>query len=83
MFVTLFYAILDSKEMSLEYVNAGHNPPLLLREGSSDTVLLETEGIALGVIEDIDLEEAKIKLTKGDIVVLYTDGATDTELHSK
>lgn len=77
MFVTLFYAILDLKEMSLRYVNAGHIPPLLLREDLSDTVLLKTKGVALGVSEDVDLEEAKIQLTKGDLVIFYTDGITE------
>ncbi|MBU1932103.1 SpoIIE family protein phosphatase [Patescibacteria group bacterium] len=77
MFITLFYAIFSPKEMSLRYVNAGHNPPILLREGSGDPILLETKGIALSVIEDIELEEGEVKLAKGDVVVLYTDGVTE------
>ena len=77
MFVTLFYAILDSKKKTLTYVNAGHNPPLLFRGGSVDIALLKAKGIALGVIEEVELEEVEIQLTDDDIVVLYTDGVTE------
>ena len=77
MFVTLFYAIVDSKKMNLTYVNAGHNPPLLLRETSGEIILLKAKGIALGVIEDVELQEVEIGLRSGDIIVLYTDGVTE------
>ena len=77
MFVTLFYALVDSKKKSLTYVNAGHNPPLLFRETSSDLILLQAKGIALGVIEEVELEEVEIGLKSGDILVLYTDGVTE------
>ena len=77
MFVTLFYAILDAKKKTLTYVNAGHNPPLMLSGGSVDIALLKARGIALGVIEEVELEEVEINLTDEDIVVLYTDGVTE------
>ncbi len=77
MFVTLFYAILDSTKKSLKYVNAGHNPPLLIRKTPGDIVLLKAKGIALGVIDDIELEETEIKLTRGDVIALFTDGVTE------
>ncbi|MDD1702990.1 MAG: SpoIIE family protein phosphatase [Methanoregula sp.] len=77
MFVTLFYAILDSHAMTLNYVNAGHNPPLLLKEASSDVVLLKAKGIALGVTDDVELQSVKIDLRPGDVLVLYTDGVTE------
>lgn len=83
MFVTLFYAILDSTKKSLRYVNAGHNPPLLIRETPGDIVLLKAKGIALGVIDNIELEETEIELTKGDVVVLYTDGVTEAISENK
>ena len=76
MFVTLFYAILDAKKKSLRYVNAGHNPPLL-KHTSGSTVLLKADGIALGVIDGITLEEADLQLESGDIVTLFTDGVTE------
>lgn len=77
MFVTLFYAIVDSKEMTLTYVNAGHNPPVLFRGAHADLTLLKAKGIALGVIEEVDLEEVTIGVKSGDILVLYTDGVTE------
>ncbi len=77
MFVTLFYAILDVKKKSLRYVNAGHNPPLLLRQPSGGILLLKAEGIALGVVGGIKLEEADVQLEKGDLITLFTDGVTE------
>jgi sigma-B regulation protein RsbU (phosphoserine phosphatase) len=77
MFVTLFYAILDSKKKRLKYVNAGHNPPLLLRQPSGGTILLKADGIALGVMDGIQLEEAEVQLEKGDVLTLFTDGVTE------
>jgi len=83
MFVTLFYAIVDSQKMKLKYINAGHNPPLLFRASTGDVHLLKAEGIVLGVLEDIRLEEAEIELTRGDVVVLFTDGITDANNEKK
>ena len=77
MFVTLFYAVLNGAEKTLRYVNAGHNPPLLLKPGEADVVLLRAEGIALGVLENIQLKEAEIRLDPGDVIALYTDGVTE------
>jgi sigma-B regulation protein RsbU (phosphoserine phosphatase) len=77
MFVTLFYAILDQKARTLRYVNAGHNPPLVLKGETGDLTLLKTRGIAMGVVEKADMEERKIELSEGDLVVFYTDGVTE------
>jgi sigma-B regulation protein RsbU (phosphoserine phosphatase) len=77
MFVTLFYAILDSQAMTLNYVNAGHNPPLLLKGTTSDVVLLKAKGIALGVTEEAALQSVRMDLRPGDVLVLYTDGVTE------
>jgi len=77
MFVTLFYAILDSRAMTLDYVNAGHNPPLLLQGESSTVLLLKAKGVALGVIDEVDLQSVKVDLKPGDVLVLYTDGVTE------
>jgi len=77
MFVTLFYAILNTKERKLRYVNAGHNPPLIFKNGSGEVVSLKTRGIALGVVHFIDLQEGETTLAPGDLVVFYTDGITE------
>jgi serine phosphatase RsbU (regulator of sigma subunit) len=78
MFVTLFYGVLDPVRKTLTYVNAGHNPPLVLGKGSVEITLLAARGVALGVMTDIEYEEKEIALHSGDILVLYTDGVTET-----
>ncbi|OPX69537.1 MAG: osmolarity sensor protein [Methanoregulaceae archaeon PtaB.Bin056] len=77
MFVTLFYAILDIRKKTITFVNAGHNPPLLLASGSEGITLLKARGIALGVIDEVDLEPVEVALSPGDVMVLYTDGVTE------
>jgi sigma-B regulation protein RsbU (phosphoserine phosphatase) len=77
LFVTLFYAIVDIPHQTLRYVCAGHNPPLLYKRRTGERLWLEADGIALGVIEDIELEEKSLTLDDGDLLVLYTDGVTE------
>jgi serine phosphatase RsbU (regulator of sigma subunit) len=77
MFVTLFFAALNRQTGELTYVNAGHNPPLVYRARSGSIASLRAGGIALGVIDEIELHEEQITLEPGDLVVLYTDGVTE------
>jgi sigma-B regulation protein RsbU (phosphoserine phosphatase) len=77
MFVTMFYALLDLKHKRLNYINAGHNPPLLFQGNAGGVTLLKAKGIALGVLDDVDLEEVWLDLGIDDTVVLYTDGVTE------
>jgi sigma-B regulation protein RsbU (phosphoserine phosphatase) len=77
MFVTLFYAVLNPEKRQLEYVNAGHNPPFVIKKNSGDVILLKARGIAMGVMDDVSLEEKQIILDSNDIVVFYTDGITE------
>jgi sigma-B regulation protein RsbU (phosphoserine phosphatase) len=77
MFVTLFYAVLDVSARTLTYVCAGHNPPVIFKAKTGTLMRLNAKGIALGAIENIELEERKIILDGGDIVVFYTDGVTE------
>ncbi|RXE56062.1 serine/threonine protein phosphatase [Methanoculleus taiwanensis] len=77
MFVTLFYAVLDARERSFTYVNAGHNPPLLFRPGAGEALHLSGRGIALGILDEIELEVVRIELEPGDLLLLYTDGVTE------
>ena len=78
MFVTLFYGVLDPKNRTLTYVNAGHNPPFVLGTGHENLVMLEAKGIALGIMPDMEFEQKEIILRQGDILVLYTDGITES-----
>ena len=77
MFVTLFYAVVDTKTMKLQYANAGHNPPLLVTEAKSNIVLLHAQGVPLGITNDIKATTTDIALKKGDVILLYTDGVTE------
>ncbi len=77
MFVTLFYAILDLKKKSMNYVNAGHNPPVMFVRKTGYLECLSTKGIALGALDTIEPDEKEIKLEKGDVIVFYTDGVTE------
>lgn len=77
LFVTVFYAVLDPARHVFTYVNCGHNPPLLIRAKDASTDWLSTKGIALGIVEEIDLEEKSVTLDPGDSVLCYTDGITE------
>jgi sigma-B regulation protein RsbU (phosphoserine phosphatase) len=77
MFVTLFYAILDLKNKTMEYVNAGHNNPVLFIRKTETMECLNAKGIALGAIDTIELEEKQIDLESGDVIIFYTDGVTE------
>ncbi|MCS7042082.1 MAG: SpoIIE family protein phosphatase [Bryobacteraceae bacterium] len=75
-FVTLFYAEIDPASGALEYVNAGHNPPLLLhRNGTVER--LATGGLLLGVFRDAAYEAGHAWLAEGETLVLYSDGVTE------
>ncbi len=76
-FVTLFYAIVDSNRNTLQYVRAGHNPPLLYRPGNDEILFLKGAGMVLGVVDEIELEAKQIDLIPGDTLLLFTDGATE------
>ncbi len=77
LFVTVFYAILDPLTGELIYANGGHNPPLLVRR-NGDVESLRARGIVLGILTPIHLEERRVELEPGDVLLLYTDGITDT-----
>jgi len=77
MFVTLFYAIVDTRDGSVTYANAGHNPPCLLRADGGVEPVPTTGGIALAVAENMAFREGTLTLAPGDGLFLYTDGITE------
>ena len=77
LFVTAFYATLDTRSGRLTYANAGHNRPLWRRAGTGAVEELAARGIALGVLEDVEMEECEINVAPGDLLLLYTDGVTE------
>ncbi len=76
-FVTLFYGMFDSNDRTFTYTNAGHNPPMLFRNGK--IIPLQTGGLVLGIFPDAIYEEEKIDLQENDLLVLYTDGITEAQ----
>ena len=77
MFVTMLYGIFDPETGEFEYANGGHNPPLLARANGTAEYLDMPEGIALGLFSEISFGKKKIRLEKGDALILYTDGVTE------
>ncbi|MBM4122674.1 MAG: DUF3365 domain-containing protein [Nitrospira sp.] len=77
MFVTVFYAILNTRTGELEYSNAGHNLPYLLSPRGSVALLDNPGGMALGVIQDSPYQIKRIRLRPGEGLFLYTDGVTE------
>jgi phosphoserine phosphatase RsbU/P len=76
-FITFFWAILDTKENTLKYVNAGHNPPFYFKTDGS-VRRLDKGGMILGVLRSVvTYEHEMISLKPGDTVVLYTDGISE------
>jgi phosphoserine phosphatase RsbU/P len=75
-FITFFYAQLDGPDRTLRYVNAGHNPPVVIhRDGSHDR--LEEGGIVLGVFTSQSFTAGSMQLEPGDRIILFTDGVTE------
>ncbi len=77
MFVTMFFGVYDPVRRSFEYSNAGHLPPLLFKPDGSYRQL-DAGGCFLGIMEFVDYETETLKIEAGDVVVVLTDGVTDT-----
>jgi sigma-B regulation protein RsbU (phosphoserine phosphatase) len=78
MFVTVFYGILDPRTGQLTYCNAGHNPHCILRVEDRQIQTLSKTGMALGAMPGVSWEQRAVHLARGHMLVLYTDGVTDT-----
>ena len=77
MFVTVFYAIYNVKTGFISYSNAGHNPPLLLRQDGSVSELPVMENTIVGVIDNIEYQKDTLQLEQGDTLFMFTDGVTE------
>jgi phosphoserine phosphatase RsbU/P len=75
-FVTLFYAELDPESGALSFLNAGHNPPLIIHAAGT-VEQLASGGLPLGIKADADYREGRTHLQLGDVLVIYSDGVTE------
>lgn len=77
-FVTFFWGCLDSGTGMFQYVNAGHNPPLVFHQDGEQPMELATGGLLLGAFPaHRPYASATVELRPGDLLVLYTDGITE------
>jgi len=76
MYVTVFYGILNTANGELDYVNAGHNPPYIVSPGGLKRMEM-TKDTVLGGIDGFTYHALKLKLSPGETLYLYTDGATE------
>ena len=78
MFITMFLGVMDLSTGTIRYCNAGHNPPIVIRNGQAE--LLDTEpSLLLGVDAAAHYSANELTLSKGDTLLLYTDGLTEAE----
>jgi phosphoserine phosphatase RsbU/P len=77
-FTTAFFAELDPRTLSMEYINAGHNPPIL-RRTSAEIVRLEEGGLPLGVRAEATYSLGTVSLGHGDLLAVLTDGVVEAE----
>jgi sigma-B regulation protein RsbU (phosphoserine phosphatase) len=84
-YATFFYAQLDEQRRELRYVNAGHNPPYLLRAGARSSAgtappeiqELTVGGTVVGMFPEMEYEEATVELSSGDVLLAFTDGVPE------
>ncbi|HEV8202106.1 MAG TPA: SpoIIE family protein phosphatase [Candidatus Polarisedimenticolia bacterium] len=76
-FVTFFYAVLDPKTHGFTYVNAGQNPPYIVRAAGGTPQRLDQSGPPLALLEDATYVAHQIRLEPGDVLVCYSDGISE------
>lgn len=75
-YATFFLAIYQPDSGELRYVNAGHNPPFVIR-GCDEALRLETGGMVVGLLKETSYEEGMVQLESGDLLLAYTDGISE------
>jgi sigma-B regulation protein RsbU (phosphoserine phosphatase) len=76
-FATFFFGIFDEPSGVLRYTNAGHLPPILLR--NNEARLLEVDGMVVGAFPFAKYGESSVQLEPGDLLLLYTDGISEPQ----
>jgi serine phosphatase RsbU (regulator of sigma subunit) len=81
-FVTMFYGRFDQSTRTLQYANGGHNPPLLVRTRTGESLILKEAGPIMGILNQAQYKDTVVALDHGDILTLFTDGVTEQENES-
>ena len=81
MFVTVFAGVIDRRAMKFTYANAGHNPPVLFRNGKTEFLTGEPD-LAAGPVPRIEYTEHTVSITEDFRLLLYTDGVTEAQNQS-
>jgi sigma-B regulation protein RsbU (phosphoserine phosphatase) len=78
-YASFFFAEGDPSSGRLRYVNAGHNPPYLVRcaNGATEVAALSDGGTVIGLFPETEFESAELDLRPGDLLVAFTDGVTE------
>jgi serine phosphatase RsbU (regulator of sigma subunit) len=76
MFATIFLGLLDVKKSILTYINAGHEPPVVVSEDGT-TKILKSTGMSVGIIPDWEFKVEQIPMEAGDLLFAFTDGAPE------
>jgi serine phosphatase RsbU (regulator of sigma subunit) len=79
MYATMFFAVANLETGELIYINAGHNPPALLRPEGKIVRWLEPTGPAVGIAEGLEFRQGTLQFNHGDMLVLYTDGVIEAK----
>ena len=77
MFVTVFYAIYNTKTGEVVYCNAGHNSPYLIHANGQVEALPTSTNCMIGAIEGLSFNAGSLQMEKGDMLVMYTDGVNE------
>jgi sigma-B regulation protein RsbU (phosphoserine phosphatase) len=78
-YATFFYGQYDPADGTFDYVNAGHNPPMLFHDaGENGTVSrLEPGGTVIGLLESVHYQQGSVRLVPGDVLIFFTDGISE------
>ena len=78
-YATFFYGQYDPADGTFDYVNAGHNPPMLFHDaGENSTVSrLEPGGTVIGLLESVHYQQGSVRLVPGDVLIFFTDGISE------
>ncbi len=76
-YLSLFMGLIDTKRKAIHYINCGHVPPVIVRPGK-EAIALTDGGMVVGLFENASYERGHIKIESGDVLVLCTDGITES-----